>query len=183
MMMIWQLEKNDTLECSKLFSLHSIFFVNGLHLGASPNRDWEKHPWHREHWLLHTMEIQGISLSEVYVSSQTDSSLKMVNYCRAVITQKPYPTDDCQLHSGWEQDIENFKQIQILNRVRVRILDWHEKSLLSQSGQSRTGKYWDSAWAEAHTNRRLPLRTKVAVLWRASTAHKPMYLKGLVPSR
>jgi len=31
------------------------------------------------------------------------------------------------------------------------------KGLPSQSGQSRTGKYWDGAWAEAHTSRRHPL--------------------------
>ena len=35
-----------------------------------------------------------------------------------------------------------------------------KKSLPSQSGQSRTGKYWDSAWAKAHTSCRHPLRTR-----------------------
>ena len=35
-----------------------------------------------------------------------------------------------------------------------------KRSLPSQSGRSRTGKYWDGAWAEAHTSRRDPLRTR-----------------------
>ena len=48
-----------------------------------------------------------------------------------------------------------------IHRVRVRTPKWRKKrSLPSQSGRSRTGKYCDGAWAEAHTSRGHPLRTR-----------------------
>ena len=43
-------------------------------------------------------------------------------------------------------------------RVRVSTNKNRKKrGLPSQSGRSRTGKYWDGAWAGAHTNHRHPL--------------------------
>ena len=43
--------------------------------------------------------------------------------------------------------------------LRLGLGQWksEKKGLPSQSGRSRTGKYWDGAWAGAHTNHRQPM--------------------------
>jgi len=58
--------------------------------------------------------------------------------------------------SSWSGDIPKH-----VHKVRVRNpKSRKKKSLPSQSGRSRTGKYWDGAWTEAHTSHRHSLRTR-----------------------
>jgi len=58
--------------------------------------------------------------------------------------------------SSWSGDIPKH-----VHKVRVRNpKSRKKKSLPRQRGRSRTGKYWDGAWTEAHTSHRHSLRTR-----------------------